>query len=372
MGSSLRIGILGTRGIPNRYGGFEQCAEYLALGLKEKGHEVWVYNSAHHEYKGSEWKGVHIVHCKDPEDKMGTFGQFLYDLNCINDARKRNFDILLQLGYTSNSIWYWRWPKNCRNIVNMDGLEWKRSKYNKYVQRFLKYAEKLAAVHADEMVADSVGIQQYLRERYNKPSTFIAYGADIFNTPDASLLNKYDVQPYKYYMLMARMEPENNIEMIIKGHLLSGSSDPLLVVGKTDNTYGTYLKETYGHHNTIRFLGGVYDGAMVNNLRYHAHIYFHGHTVGGTNPSLVEAMGSNTLIAANDNAFNKGVLGEDAFYFSNDTDIASIIQSAQPKENYTVWLGNNIEKIMTQYNWPKIVDDYEALFVNAVNKKGAR
>lgn len=116
MSTSLKIGILGTRGIPNRYGGFEQCAEYLALGLKEKGHEVWVYNSVHHEYKENEWKGVHIVHCKDPEDKMGTFGQFIYDLNCINDARKRNFDVLLQLGYTSNSIWYWRWPNKARTL----------------------------------------------------------------------------------------------------------------------------------------------------------------------------------------------------------------------------------------------------------------
>jgi hypothetical protein len=371
MSTSLKIGILGTRGIPNRYGGFEQCAEYLALGLKEKGHEVWVYNSAHHEYQESEWKGVHIIHCKDPEDKMGTFGQFLYDLNCIKDARNRDFDILLQLGYTSNSIWYWRWPKKCKNIVNMDGLEWKRSKYNKYVRRFLKYAEKLAAVHADEMVADSTGIQQYLEEQYRKPSTFIAYGTDIFDAPDASYLAKYDLQPYKYYMLMARMEPENNVEMIIKGHILSGNTDPLLVVGKTENAYGTYLKETYGHHSNIRFLGGIYDAAMVNNLRYYSHVYFHGHTVGGTNPSLIEAMGSYTLIAANDNAFNRGVLGEDAFYFDDDTDVASVIKSAQAKDVYKSWLDNNIEKIKTLYNWPKIVDDYEALFLKSVNKKGA-
>lgn len=253
----------------------------------------------------------------------------------------------------------------------MDGLEWKRSKYNKYVQRFLKHAEKLAADHADEMVADSIGIQQYLKEQYRKPSTFIAYGADIFDTPDPSMLAAYNVQPYKYYMLMARMEPENNIEMIIKGHLLSGSTDPLLVVGKTDNAYGTYLEGTYGHHDVICFLGGVYDATMVNNLRYHAHIYFHGHTVGGTNPSLVEAMGSYTLIAANDNPFNKGVLGIDAFYFRTDNDVANIIKTARPKESYKGWLDDNIEKIRTLYNWPKIVDDYEALFLKAVNKKGA-
>lgn len=369
MSTSLKIGILGTRGIPNRYGGFEQCAEYLALGLKEKGHRVWVYNSEHHEYKGDKWKGVHIVHCKDPEDKMGTFGQFIYDLNCIKDSRKRDFDILLQLGYTSNSIWYWRWPRKVLNIVNMDGLEWKRSKYNKYVRRFLKYAEKLAAKHADEMVADSVGIQQYLKEQYNKPSTFIAYGADIFDQPEISYLANYALEPYKYHMLMARMEPENNIEMIIKGHLLAGMQEPLLVIGKTDNAYGTYLKETYGSNVNVCFLGGIYDTAVINNLRYYSHIYFHGHTVGGTNPSLIEAMGTRSLIAANNNAFNKGVLGEDAFYFADDKEVSTIIKQAQSKNAYAPWLENNIEKIKKQYNWPKIVDDYEALFLKSIRLK---
>src|ERR1700761_6832335 len=100
MGNLMKIGILGTRGIPNRYGGFEQCAEYLALGLTARGHEVWVYNAHNHEYRASTWNGVNIIHCNDPEHKMGTAGQFIYDYNCIKDARKRGFDILLQLGYT--------------------------------------------------------------------------------------------------------------------------------------------------------------------------------------------------------------------------------------------------------------------------------
>ena len=104
----MKIGIAGTRGIPNAYGGFEQFAEYLGKGLTEKGHEVWVYNSSDHPYQGAEWNGVHIIHCKDPESSIGTAGQFLYDFFCIMDARKRDFDILLQLGYTSNSIWH-RW-----------------------------------------------------------------------------------------------------------------------------------------------------------------------------------------------------------------------------------------------------------------------
>src|SRR5438045_1972055 len=123
----LKIGILGCRGIPNAYGGFEQFAEYLSAALVERGHDVWVYNSHKHPYQYNVWKGVHIVHCIDWEYRLGAAGQFVYDYNCLTDARKRNFDVLLQLGYTSNSIWYMRWPKNTINLVNMDGLEWKRT-----------------------------------------------------------------------------------------------------------------------------------------------------------------------------------------------------------------------------------------------------
>lgn len=366
--SGLRIGILGTRGIPNRYGGFEQCAEYLAVGLAKKGHNVWVYNSHDHEYQDSEWNGVNIIHCYDPEHKIGTAGQFIYDLNCIRDARKRKFHVLLQLGYTSNSIWYRLWPKDCKNVVNMDGLEWKRSKYSKKVQKFLKHAERWAAVNGDVLVADSVGIQEYLKETYNKPSHFIAYGSDVFDSPYEPLLSKYNLEAGRYNMLMARMEPENNIETIIKGHVFSGTSKTLLVVGKTENAYGQHLVETYKHKEQVNFLGGIYDINIINNLRYFSHLYFHGHSVGGTNPSLLEAMGSNALIAAHNNSFNKGVLGDDAFYFSDAEELVDIIRGVKSKIEYSNFLDNNTKKIRDQYNWPRIVDEYEKVLVSAVTE----
>src|ERR1700712_3746082 len=141
---TLNIAILGTRGIPNNYGGFEQIAGYLSQGLTEKGHSVTVYNSHNHPYTKSTWNGTNIVHCYDPECIIGTAGQFIYDLNCILDARKKNFDIILMLGYTSSSIWKSLYPRNAIVITNMDGLEWQRTKYSKPVRQFLKYAEKLA------------------------------------------------------------------------------------------------------------------------------------------------------------------------------------------------------------------------------------
>ena len=364
--SGLRIGILGTRGIPNRYGGFEQCAEYLALGLVKKGHNVWVYNSSDHEYKEEKWNGVNIIHCYDPEKRIGTAGQFIYDLNCIRDARKRRFNVLLQLGYTSNSIWHRLWPKYCKNVVNMDGLEWKRSKYSPKVQKFLKHAERWAAVNGDVLVADSPGIQTYLKEEYNKPSTFIAYGADVFTDPYEPLLEKYNLTRFNYNMLMARMEPENNVEMIIKAHVLSGTGRPLLLIGKTENKFGQYLVNTYGSKPGINFLGGIYDINIINNLRYFSHLYFHGHSVGGTNPSLLEAMGCNCLIAANDNQFNRGVLNDDAFYFANEEDLITLIRKVTSKLEYQKLIDNNTKKIRDRYNWPRIVDEYEKVLLDAV------
>lgn len=366
---SLKIGIIGTRGIPNRYGGFEQCAEYLALGLVEKGHRVWVYNSHDHEFKGKEWNGVHIVHCYDPEHKLGTAGQFVYDFNCFSDARRRGYDVLLQLGYTSSSIWYWRWPKKQVNIINMDGLEWKRSKYSKNVQRFLKFAEKLAAVHGDILIADSPGIQQHLHDAYHKSSHFIPYGAEIFTQPDEAIISPYLVKPFEYNTLIARMEPENNIETIIRGHILSGTDKPLLVIGKTQNDFGNYLVNNYGNKNGIRFLGGIYDTGIINNLRYYSHLYFHGHSVGGTNPSLLEAMGCSALIAAHDNVFNKAILGSDAFYFTNQEQLAAIIKNTHAKSDYRQLLQNNITKIRDRYNWPHIVEEYETVMLDAVTSQ---
>src|SRR6188768_781053 len=237
----MKIGILGTRGIPNTYGGFEQFAQYLAEGLVEKGHAVFVYNSSTHSYKQSLWKEVQIIHCADPENKIGTAGQFIYDLNCLRDAGRRNFDILLQLGYTSNSVWHRYWPKNAINIINMDGLEWKRAKYNKLTQRFLKWAERLAANHADILIADSIGIQDHIQREYQKTAFYIPYGAEIPENFSTSALSKFNLDANKYYLLIARMEPENNIETIIQGYKQSEQQYPLIIVGSTQNKHGHFL-----------------------------------------------------------------------------------------------------------------------------------
>jgi len=362
----LKIGILGTRGIPNAYGGFEQFAQYLSHGLIEKGHDVWVYNSSEHPFKEKNWKGVNIIHCKDWEHRIGTAGQFIYDYNCFTDARKRNFDILLQLGYTSNSIWFWRWPDTI-NIMNMDGMEWKRSKYGAITKKFLKIAEWLGAKKSNVLIADSIGIEQYLLKKYKRKASFIPYGADVVVSTDSSILSKFKLRANDYYLIIARMEPENNIEMIIQGYIASQQSSPLVIVGSTSNTYGSYLEKTYKHQQVF-FIGSIYEMPTINSLRSHAKLYFHGHSVGGTNPSLLEAMAASCYIAAHRNIFNASILNEDASYFTDANEVSSILQNLHTTSDIDAKKSRNLEKIKTQYQWNIIIDAYESVFIKVANQ----
>ena len=333
-------------------------AEYLSLGLVQKGHEVIVYNSHAHPYQEEMWNGVRIVHCYDPEERMGTVGQFIYDFNCILDSRKRNVDIILQLGYTSSSVWGWLLPRS-KSIVttNMDGLEWKRTKYSRKIQKFLLYAEKLGVRFSDYLISDSIGIQQYLQEKYQKPSVFIPYGAHIFTSPEEFKIYQYGVKSFQYDMLIARLEPENSIEMILDGVVKCNTQRPFLVIGKHETKFGAYLKEKFKTDKRIMFIGGIYDINILNNLRHFSNLYFHGHTVGGTNPSLLEAMASQSLICAHSNIFNQSILGSDAFYFSNSNEVQNLLDQ-KVKSSFQNFITNNEKKIEQVYDWDIIVDQY--------------
>lgn len=375
----LKIAILGSRGIPNRYGGFEQFAEKLSVGLVSKGMDVWVYNSHNHPDQSVLWEGVHRILCYDPEFILGQGGQFIYDLNCINDSRRRDFDVILQLGTTSSTIWHRRMPRGAVIVTNMDGLEWQRTKYNRAVRRFLKYAEKLGVEKSDYLVADSRAIGHYLKHTYNASSSYIAYGADIpeqpvepverspaFGTPDHPchdlILNQGG-----FFLVIARLQPDNHLEEVIQGVLASESALPLLVVGHDTGSYARFLKRKYGGGQVL-FTGGIYEADLLNRLRSKAKLYFHGHSAGGTNPSLLEAMAAGALICAHDNPFNREVLENDAFYFDSSETIATIVNSlhnAIPREDF---VDNNMNRIKTTYNWERIIDAYHELFLHLCHK----
>jgi glycosyltransferase involved in cell wall biosynthesis len=364
----LKIAIIGTRGIPNHYSGFEQFAEFFAVYAADNGYDITVYNSHNHLYKEEEFKGVKIRHKFDPEYLVGTFGQFIYDFNCIMDARSQNFDIILQLGYTSSSIWHFLMPKKAKVLTNMDGLEWKRTKYAPMVQKFLKFAEKLAAVNSDYLISDSIGIQEYIKSKYGLISKYIPYGADLVTNIEDEVLAEYNLKPLSYNMLIARMEPENNIEVILDGVVLSNQNTLFLVVGNYKKTkFGNYLYKKFGDNQNIKFTGGIFNINKLNALRNYSNLYFHGHSVGGTNPSLLEAMASNTVIIAHNNPFNKSILEKDAFYFENANDVAKYLKEIN-KMDYLQFANQNKLKIENYFRWDGINQMYLDLMSKAHEK----
>lgn len=342
----MKIAILGTRGIPNHYGGFEQYAELLATYLVTQGWEVTVYNAHNHPYQQKNFKGVKIQHVYDPEKKMGTVGQFFYDLGCILHSRKQHFDIIYQLGYTSSAVFNFLLPQHSLIVTNMDGMEWKRSKYNKYVQGFLRYSERIAVKHSHHLIADSLAIKAYLDSKYDKNSFYSAYTATIPTFYSEDNLLPYQLSPQQYNLLIARLEPENNIETILTAHTLNGYNFPLIVIGNVTTSFGIRMAEKFKKWPHIRFIGGVYNKEALDSLRHYSHLYFHGHSVGGTNPSLLEAMACECSIIAHENPFNKAVLQADAWYFDTpETLNEEILRFCNATNLFRQFRENNLNKI---------------------------
>jgi glycosyltransferase involved in cell wall biosynthesis len=363
---SIRIAIMGTRGIPNHYGGFEQLAEHLAPGLVRAGHEVYVYNSHNHPFREKEWKGVHIIHCYDPEFRIGSTGQFIYDLNCLLDARRRGFDVILQLGYTSSSVWGRLFPAESVIIYNLDGLEWRRSKYSPVTRKFLLQAERLAVKFSDFYIADSRVIRSYLQDKYVIDCEYIAYGANLSIPASPPMLEEYGLSPRDYLLLVARMEPENNIGTILDGFAKSRIAKKMMIVGNTSNQYGAHLVNKFRKDRRIIFAGEIYDKERLQTLKFFSWLYFHGHSTGGTNPSLLEAMAGQALIAAHDNPFNREVLEENAFYFSSIPDITAIIENTLRGDREEEMIRKNLEKIGQQFGWEKIIAHYERFILQCL------
>ena len=366
----MKIAILGTRGIPNNYGGFEQFAEYLSVGLVEKGHEVTVYNPHFHRCPEDMFHGVAVRYIYNPELWMGASAHFIYDFLCLKDALKEGFDVILECGYHSNAPSYYLMKGRIKPLLvtNMDGLEWMRSKWNRPTRWLIRQLEKLAVNKSHLLVSDNQGIQNYYKNIFNKESAFIPYGAEPVLNFDKSHLQPFSLEEQAYYLLIARLEPENNIETILDGYLISKQTDiPFIVIGNIENKYGNYLKMKYTD-TSIRFVGSIYDKHALDSLRYYASIYFHGHSVGGTNPSLLEAMASQAFIIAHDNEFNGSVCGENAYYFTSKEDVSTLIlanRDGDGRERKKM-IQQNLRTVYQDYSWNHIVESYENLFLNGL------
>ena len=375
----MKIAFVSVRGIPNNYGGFEQFAEYISVGLAERGHEVTVYSPSYHPYKGDEYKGVRIKHVYSPETWMGgSVGSFFYDFMSLKDAlRREDFDIIYEAGYTSIiPAFVWFDVKSLKKpivVTNMDGLEYKRTKFNKWVRKFVFWEEKTAVKHSHYLIADNMGIHDYYKEKYGRDSMFLAYGADIHDDYDAGYLKEFGLEPDGYHMIVARLEPENNIVMAIEGYLHSKENGrrPLIVVGKTNTPHGKELVSKYGKEKNVRFVGGIYDFKKLNSVRHFSYAYFHGHSVGGTNPSLLEAMASGCFILAHDNIFNRAVLKDNAFYYPTSGKVTGLLNEIDKiaTAQKSVFTNNNLDEIRNEYSWEHLVDEHERYFKWLLDQK---
>lgn len=368
----MKIAFISVRGIPNNYGGFEEFAEYISVGLAERGHDITVYSPHYHPYQEKEYKGVHIKHIYSPELWMGgSVGSFFYDYLSLKDAlKKEDFDIIYDAGYTSIIPAYIRF--NVKKIkhpiftTNMDGLEYKRAKFNKWVQKFLFWEEQMAVKHSHYLIADNMGIQDYYKEKYGKESKFLAYGATIHDHYNADYLKEYGLTENDYFILVARLEPENNIYMAIDGYLASEQygKKPLVVVGKTNTPYGKKLVAKYGNNPNIKFVGGIYDFDKLNSVRHFSYAYFHGHSVGGTNPSLLEAMASECFILSHNNVFNHSVLRDNAIYYQSTEDVTKLLNDIDNivYKYKSDFISGNLDVIRNEYSWEKLIDEHEKYF----------
>ncbi|HUR26415.1 MAG TPA: DUF1972 domain-containing protein [Candidatus Thermoplasmatota archaeon] len=363
----MKIGIIGTRGIPNRYGGFEQCAEHLAPGLVSQGDDVVVYSPHDHPYQAERWRDVTIEHVWYPEKRLGSLGTMAYDRACIQKAIEQECDVVLSLGYTPASLFFGKLRRAGIPVVtNMDGMEWRRSKWSKGARAFIRWNEQMAARQSDVLIADNPGIQHYLKRTYGRTSHYVPYGADhvagFGMEPIAGFpLGEFD-------LAIARMEPENNVELIVAGHIASSSDVPLVVVGGLGTPLGQELSSKFKDEARIRFVGSIFDQGRLNALRRTCRFYFHGHTVGGTNPSLIEAMAAGARVWVHENEFNRYVVGPWAPGFSTVNELADKLNGSAE----IPWQRHHAlarQRLGTEYSWSRVIAGYREALAEAVQRR---
>lgn len=330
------------------------AAQTAPLWVKA-GHEVVVYTIGNHPEKISELNGVAIRHIFNPEKRLGLSGQFIYDLLCILDARTKNFDVILQLGYTTSGIWSFLWPRE-KTITNMDGLEHQRAKYAGPLSSFLKWSERRAAKRSKLLIADNPEIANYL-SKYKVPTSTIAYGSEIVEEPtDAfEILQRNHLPTDNFHLHIGRIQPDNHVFEILDAAASTGET--LVTVGDYTTRYGRKLKATFPESNII-YAGTIYDKTILNALRTRATFYLHGHSVGGTNPALLEAMGSGSMVLAHENPFNASVLGGLGALWKDEDALTRLLTQRPSEEIRSEQARLSRERIKAHFNWEDVAKKY--------------
>lgn len=373
-GGQKRVAILGTRGVPARHGGFETFAARLAPYLVGAGWNVTVYCQIDADAatpREDTWQGVRRVNLRGRS--AGALGTMEFDLKAVVHAANEP-GVKLVLGYNTAVFNLGLRLARRRVVMNMDGIEWQRSKWGPLARTWLRLNEFAGLATSHHLVADHPAIADHLQATLDRaPITMIPYGADELDASDLPVPEIPGLGREPYFVVVARVEPENSILEMVQAFVQARLSAKLVVLGTLDaaaNPYHAKILETANEH--CLFPGAIYDQRIVEALRYRSVAYLHGHTVGGTNPSLVEALGAGSAVIAHDNPFNRWVAGDGALYFS---DVASC--QAAMKE----LLGNSARQQQLRaasrrrhaeaFTWPRVLGAYEQLLTSQLEPEGA-
>lgn len=354
--------ILGTRGIPAAHGGFETFAEQLALYLVAHGWRVVVYcqeDGVGTVYEDV-WLGVERVHI--PVSQEGPKGTMVFDWQATAHAAKHK-DLCLTLGYNTAVFCALLRLKGIPNLINMDGIEWSRAKWGAVAKTWFWLNDWAGCWLGNHLVADHPQIKVHLQSRVaGSKITSIPYGADAVTSAPVEPVQALGLEPGRFLTVIARAEPENSLLEIVQGFSAKPRGMLLVVLGnyQDSNAYHRAVKAAAG--DEVRFVGAIYDKAVVQALRFHSAAYVHGHQVGGTNPSLVEALGAGNAVVAHDNRFNRWVTGDGAVYFSGAEGFARCMDKllASPA-TLEVLRQHGQRRFKEAFTWPDVLEQYEEL-----------
>ena len=357
---SKKVAIVGTVGLPAKYGGFETLTEYLTKYLNGK-YDLTVYcSSKSYQDKLDEHNGAKLRYV--PLNANGA-QSIPYDVISIFSAL-RYADTIIILGVSGCIVLpLVKLLSRRKIVVNIDGLEWKREKWNKTIKAFLKFSEKLAVNYADAIVTDNKVIQDYVTAEYCKNSHLIAYGADHVQKLALSqqLLDQYDFLDNDYAFAVCRIEPENHLHMILEAMSKQVKIQTVIIGNWDASQYGVDLRKKYFGYEHIHLLDPIYNQEILDQLRSNCFIYLHGHSAGGTNPSLVEAMFLGLPIFAYSANYNEETTEHQACYFSNANDLSNLVYDIDEKTLFV--LGKKMSEIsQRRYRWGIVTQQYETLF----------
>lgn len=370
----MRIAIIGDRGIPARYSGFSTLAEELAVRLvRDHGMEVTVYCRRHYfDDRPRTYKGARCVYLPAPGGK--SFESIIHSTASILHAACRRLDVALVVDPGNAPLALPLVLRRTPVVFHTDGLGWQRRKWSALQRRYYRWSEKVCARLGAHLVADSRAMQDYYRREYDADSSFIPYGSAVGDPPDHDRLVGLGLEPGGYYLVVARMEPENNTDLIISEYRASGATRPLVIVGAA--RYGSEFSRRIDAEadDRVRLMGAIYESAVLNALYANCYAYLHGHEVGGTNPSLLRAMDAGAPCMPIDVVFHHEVVGEDGVFFDKKPgSLAGRLTELDADPGRVEALGVAARRRAgTLYRWDAVAAAYADLFTRLVEARRRR